>query len=297
MHYPSHPRLAAGQKLSLGRRLQLEGWRWGVLGALLWHFSGALGWLLASWTSDDYGSGGFIALLLIGFFWRRLPAPRALPRQGVLWGLVAVAGLDLLLAPLGVNLVSALLAVLALHLWSLACYHIVGRWWAHPQLLLGVATLPLVHWGNVLFGFELQQLATRVAGAVLRLYGAQVQVEGSLLRFPQMVVAVDQSCSGVRLLVGAFLFGVLAQPKVPSWGRFVLFWLTLLAGVVVSNIVRVMALAVAHLWKGGPPTDAVHQGVGLVLFALLCVTVLQLFRPAAELAPSSVSTGRDGVAL
>jgi exosortase/archaeosortase family protein len=164
---------------------------------------------------------------------------------------------------------SAALAIVALHLWSVAFFEIDGSWYAKPQLYVALCSLPVVHWGNTLFGFHLQQFATRLAGAALSLYGAAVEVDGTLLRFAHMVVAVDESCSGMRLLMGALLFGLLAQPQ----KRRVLFWIALFVGVLLANVMRVMALALAHLWLAGPLRRAFIRASGSVFlrsFALPC---------------------------
>ncbi|MBW2732176.1 MAG: exosortase/archaeosortase family protein [Deltaproteobacteria bacterium] len=250
-----------------------------ALTAIILTFLPGLRWLVSSWTDMNYGSSGYLALPLIALFWRRLPQLRDETRRGALWAAVAVVALEFFLAPLGIHLVMALLAILALHLWSFAFFQITGRWYAQPQLYLGLATLPVAHWGNVLFGFHLQHAVTRIAGGVLRLYGAAVQVEGTLLRFPSMVVAVDESCSGIRLIIAALIFGLLASPR----HKRVFFWLLLLLAVFVANVSRVVTLALLHLWLGGPPTDAIHQGIGLSVFALACGSLLWFWRrPKAQ---------------
>lgn len=244
------------------------------LGAWILHFAPGLRWLAGTWTDGSYDSSGFLALPLLALVWGRLPRLRPEPRWQALGGVVIVAALDLFLAPLGINILTASCAIIALHLWSLAFLDIAGRWYLQPQLYVGLAALPVVHWGNVLFGFHLQHAMTRLAGLVLRLYGAAVQVEGTLLRFPSMVVAVDESCSGVRLLAAGLIFGLLARPR----RRKLLFWCLLGLGLLVANMTRVVALALLHLWLGGPPSEALHQGVGLGVFALVCAALLWRWR-------------------
>jgi exosortase len=258
---------------------------WLSLVALLLLFAPALIWLVGTWSSPDYGSSGFLALvLLVAFFFIRRARlrPRTVIASRPLIGLLLLtAGLEVFFAPLEINVLSAALAIVALHLWSVAFFEIDGSWYAKPQLYVALCSLPVVHWGNTLFGFHLQQFATRLAGAALSLYGAAVEVDGTLLRFAHMVVAVDESCSGMRLLMGALLFGLLAQPQ----KRRVLFWIALFVGVLLANVMRVMALALAHLWLAGPPSESFHQGVGLGLFALVCAALLSLFvRPTQKVA-------------
>ena len=57
-------------------------------------------------------------------------------------------------------------------------------------------------------------------------------------------------------------------------------------GVAVGVMAVLIALATLHVWRGGPPSEAVHQGIGLFLFALFAALLLWLWpkgpRPAQE---------------
>lgn len=251
-----------------------------ALAILLLQFHRALWWIVGTWTDDTYQSFGFLALGVIVLRGRRLPALRDAPSLPHLVGLVAVAALDLLAARLGINLLSALLAVLALHLWAVSfrCYQ--GRWFLQPQLLLALLCLPAAFYLNVLCGHQLQQLVARVAGAGLALYGLPLTgVEGTLIHVGGAAVAVDAACSGVKLLVSGLVFGLLAQPHgAAGWLRRTAFWAALGGLLLCANVARVMSLALAHLRLGQSPSEAAHQAIGLAAFVFACVAALLLSR-------------------
>jgi exosortase/archaeosortase family protein len=265
------------------------------LGALLVQFAGALRWIGRTWSDATYESWGFLALLLLVPALLRPPPRRESPSRAYLAGLCAVCLLDLLLAGLRVHLLSALCAVVALHLWAVSFRAYPGRWWAQRQLWLGLLVLPGAFWANLLFGFQLQQLATRLAAAGLGLYGLPVTVHGTVLELPQATIAVDATCSGVKLLYSGLLFGLLAADHRPpptvvgaraaSHTKRALFWVALLGGLLLANAGRVMCLALAQLQLHRPLGDSAHQAVGLLSFALVAAVSLLVLghapRPAA----------------
>jgi len=56
--------------------------------------------------------------------------------------------------------------VVSFHLWAVAFRAYPGRWWAQRQLWLGRARPAAVFWANLVIGFPLQHLATRIAALV-----------------------------------------------------------------------------------------------------------------------------------
>ncbi len=246
-----------------------------LLVALALRYHEAFAWVAGTWRDATYESWGFLALgaLLL----RRLPPRRRHPSRGHMYGLAVVALADLALAPLGLNVLSAALGILSIHLWAVAFRSYPGRWYGHPQLWLGLLCLPAVYWANVLFGYHLQHLVTRLAAAGLGMYGLPVSSSGTLLQLPATVVAVDTSCSGLKLLYTGILFGVLAGPSGGVLRRG-LFWGSLLGLLLWANVVRVMSLAAGHLHLGRPVGEAAHQAIGLVAFSMACALALLLAR-------------------
>jgi exosortase len=249
-----------------------------AFGAVIAQFAGALAWLVRSWLNPTYESWGFLPLLLLVVVVRRLPPRRAAASVAHLWALVAVAAVDLGAAPLRLNVLRAALAVVALHLWLVAFRNYRGRWYLHAQLWVGLLCLPVVYWANALCGFHVQKLCAATAAASFSLYGLPVATDGTLLRFPGAVIAVDASCSGMKMLFAGVLLGLLA-----TWGpmparRRLLFWAALAALFLAANVLRVICLAVAHLGLGRAPSETAHQGIGIAAFLVAAATSLLLLR-------------------
>lgn len=242
------------------------------------HYHAALIWVGRTWTDTTYESWGFLALLLLAPSLLRPPPRRPIPSRGCLLGILALAGVDLALAPLRLNILSALLGLTSLHLWTLAFRVYRGRWFLHPQLWLALLCLPAVHWANVLLGYHLQHLAGRVAAAGLGLYGIPVVSKGTLLHLPEMVIAVDTTCSGLKLLYAGVLFGLLAGRALDGALAKVLFWSTLFLSLLGTNVVRIISLVMAQRHLGRPVGEILHHGIGLVAFAMACALCLLLLR-------------------
>jgi exosortase len=241
-----------------------------ALALLLLQLHGALLWIAGTWTDDTYQSLGFLALIVLVVRQRRLPPLRAEPSRPHLVGLVVAAALELVAARLGINILSALLAVVALHLWAVTFRRYEGRWFLQPQLLLALLCLPAAFWLNVLCGHQLQQLVARAAAAGLGLYGLPTAgVDGTLIQIGGTAIAVDSACSGVKLLVSGLVFGLLAQPR-GGLARRALFWAGLGVLLLGANVARVMSLSLAHLRLGQPPGEVVHQAIGLAAFVMAC---------------------------
>jgi len=250
-----------------------------LLLALLLQFHRALVWVVRTWSEATYESWGFLPLAALAVGLVRLPPRREVPSWPHLIGLVAVALFDLTTAPLGLNVLSAVLGVVGLQLWLAAFRTCRGRWYLQPQLWLGLLCLPAVYWANVLFGFHLQQLVSRLAAACVGLYGVPVRAEGTMLHLPGVAMAVDSTCSGLKLLYSGVLFGMLLTAgSAARWRPRLLFWSVLLLLLLGANVVRVISLVVAQLQLGRPVGELVHQGVGLVAFAMVCALGLLLWR-------------------
>ena len=255
--------------------------------AVLAHFHRALFWVGRTWQEATYESWGVLALLLLVPMLRRVPSPRSAPSTRHLAGVAGLCLLDLALAPLGLNVLSALLGLTSLHLWAVAFREYRGSWLMQRQLWLALLCLPAVYWANVLFGYHLQSLASELAGRCLWLYGIPARVQGTVITVPGAVLAVDTSCSGLKLLYSGILFGVVATPGLNRGARAILsFWGALLPMLLLGNVVRVLCLAMGQLLLGRPVGDVPHQAMGLVIFAGVCAVMLALLAMIRPPAPA-----------
>ena len=261
----------------IGNTWRLRSLEAACLLALVAHFHRALLWIGRTWQETTYESWGILALLLLVPLIRRMPGLRQRPSLPHLAGALGLCLLDLLLAPLALNILSAGLGLVGLHLWSVAFRRYRGSWLAQRQLWLAMLCLPAVYWANILFGYQLQSLASELAGRCLWLYGIPARIQGTVISVPGAVLAVDTSCSGLKLLYSGVLFGIVASPGFKAGVRAILaFWGALLPMLLLGNVVRVLCLAMGQLFLGEPVGDVPHQAMGLVIFAMICCVMLAL---------------------
>ncbi|MCK5799973.1 MAG: archaeosortase/exosortase family protein [Deltaproteobacteria bacterium] len=231
----------------------------------------ALVWITTSWQDATYDSWGFLPLIFAaGLALRGLPTPRRYPRPRLLGVALTLNILDVTLAPLGINSLSALLALLAF-------FAIAATFWKihrpATMIFLLLGALPLVFWADVLAGHRLQALATRAAGAALHVYGLDLRVEGTVLFWGHEGFAVDAACSGIHMLFAGLLLGALIQPL----GRTrLVFWPILALALFVANVGRVTALTLHQIATHHAPSHAIHEAIGLVTF-VLCVAPVFLW--------------------
>ena len=251
-------------------------WELLALGAVVLQYHRALSWIAGTWGEQTYQSWGFLALALLVPVILKLPPRRATPSVRHLVAVLLLVVVNLICAPLSFHMLGAILGVLSLHLTLVAFRRYRRCWLLLPQLWLALACLPAVFWANAMFGYHLQHLASRLAAAGLALYGVPVSASGTLLQLPSGTVAVDATCSGLKLLYAGVLFGLVSTPAGCGVRRKILYWICLLTLLLGANVVRIISLVVGQLHLGQPVGETMHHGIGLVAFALVCVACLLL---------------------
>ncbi len=150
-------------------------------------------------------------------------------------------------------------------------------WWS-----LLVLSLPLIASLQFYLGYPLRWVTTALSVPLLRLGGLQVSASATTLHWAGETVIVDAPCSGIHMLwTGLFLAATLA-----CWQRLDLratFKLLQRASLTIfaANVLRATALFCVEsgLWPSPP---WMHEGVGLVLFALAVCAIHRMSRPLAD---------------
>lgn len=243
-----------------------------VLGAFalaLWPHARWAAARLADGSDDPLGLAALAVLALLVWRWRRglrsEPRPAAL---AVACGLAATATLLGLFAP---PLLAALVAAGALAALVVA--------WAPsgtpmlPVAGLAALALPVVSSMQFYAGYPLR-VVTAEASAWL-LYGAGFEAvrEGHAMWVDGRLVIVDAPCSGVQMVWLAWFTAC----AVAAWRgvadrafarRLPWVGVIVLAGNVVRNAVLVGLEA-----RGTPAASGLHEGIGVVVLAVVCVAV------------------------
>jgi exosortase len=198
----------------------------------------------------------FFPLLLVGcgvLFWHRWPRSSGRIRpswSASLWWSAGLAFLVLavLLSSPWLAGIAALLTVAGVLLWLQG--HGTWRDWLPVWAILWLVIPPPLGW-DLLFIQRLQLSTSRGASWILDAWGVQHLMEGNVLVVPGHRLLVDQACSGVNstfVLLAATALFMVAYRRPLVWAG-----LMLLGSVVwsaLSNIVRVVAVAVAQTWYG-----------------------------------------------
>jgi exosortase/archaeosortase family protein len=165
---------------------------------------------------------------------------------------------------------------------------------------LMVLALPALPTAQFVLGFPLRAAAGELATQLLSLAGLAVVREGVALRLGDRLVAIDAPCSGVNMLWTALLVAfVLAGASRCSFARTALLTSAAAALAVAGNAVRAASLFLTEsgvlslpaAWAAGTAHDALHQGLGIVAFALALVPLLWLHRRLSQEVASPCASG------
>ena len=130
--------------------------------------------------------------------------------------------------------------------------------------------------------FPLQILASKLASALLPLFGVPVLREGNVIQLPAMTLEVAEACSGIRslmsLLTLAIFYGYFLER--PLWRRVVLA-LASVPIAIAANAVRLLGTGLSvQYWDPDKAMGFFHEFSGWVMFlvSFAClVAVDQLF--------------------
>jgi exosortase B len=259
---------------------------WFAIGAalVLLYAPGYAALVQGPWQGEALAHAPLVAAVAFALLWRarrellRLPAARA-PRA-------AAAGLTagLLLALLGRAQDLHLLTVLS---QPLLFGGIVALYRGRPGL--AVAAFPLLY---LLFTLPLPGalldavtagLKTLVSASVEELLyaiGYPVARDGVVLTIGQYQLLVAEACSGLHSMISLSALGTLyvhlVQPR--RLADNTIFYASLLPIAFVANLLRVLALSLLTYHGGDALARALHDALGVALFALALLLLLGLDR-------------------
>jgi len=246
-----------------------------VLGALLlWIYWRTIAHLVLQWWRDPNFSHGFLVPLFSAYIlWRnRDRIAKITPQPSWSGLLILLAGTFLLLiGDLGAELFLArtslllvLAGVIVLYLgWNF--FRSVLFPWA---FLLMMIPIPAILFNKITF--PLQLLASRLAAAVLPIFGVPVLREGNVINLSSMALEVAEACSGIRslmsLLALAIMYGYLMDTR--SWVRWTLA-ISAVPIAVLANAFRVVGTGLlVQYWDPEKAEGYFHESWGWLTFVL-----------------------------
>lgn len=259
-------------------------WAWSVLLLLLAVLYARVGAkLLLDWyTFPDYAHGFLIPFFCAYVVWEKREAVRRTPMEPS-WAGTALVALGLLTyitgvygAELFLSRISGLLLLAGL-IWTFAGLPML-RVLKFPLLVLLLAIpFPAVIFNQITF--PLQLFASRLASAILPVFGVPVLREGNVIELPMMRLEVAEACSGIRSLMSLFtvavIYGYLLEP---STGRRTLLALASIPIAVAANVLRIVGTGLCvQYWDPEKAMGFFHEFSGwlMFLFSLLLVYLLQ----------------------
>lgn len=267
-------------------------WQIGLFATiLLWAYGPTLWHLVGQWANsdEDYTHGFVVPIFSAYVLWQERARLRGILRQPSWSGLTLIfLGLAFLnLGQMGAELFTArssLLLVLAgivVLFFGWEIFRAVLFPWAF--LLLAIP-LPTIIYNKITF--PLQLLASRIAAAVLPLFGVPVLRQGNVIQLANITLEVAKACSGIRSLMSlialAIIYGYFLEQRL--WVR----WLLALAAVpiaVVANSARVIGTGLVANISPQYAEGYAHESLGLAVFVVSLILLYALHSLIQRLLP------------
>lgn len=237
------------------------------------------------WEFPDFSHGFLVPPFAAYVLWRKR-AVLANTRITPAWSGVALIAFGLLILFLGVygaelflSRISLVLVLSGLVLAFGGSQMLKETRFALFVLLLAIP-IPAIIYTQITF--PLQLLASKLASALLPLFGVPVLREGNVIQLPAMSLEVAEACSGIRslmsLLTLAIFYGYFLER---SFWRRVALALASVPIAIAANAVRLLGTGLSvQYWDPDKATGFFHEFSGWVMFlvSLTClIAVDQVF--------------------
>jgi exosortase len=259
---------------------------WGQLAVIaalsLWLFGPTLIHLVGQWWHNpDFSHGFFVPVFSAFVVWHERARLARVPLRPAWAGLAVLAfglfvfivgqmGAELFLARSSMLIVLAGLIVLLLG-WSYlrALLFPLG-------FLVLMIPIPAIILNQITF--PLQLLDSRLAAAVLPLFGVPVFREGNVINLPGIQLNVAEACSGIRSLLSlttlAIIYGYLTDRRVAVR---VLLTVASVPIAVAANSLRIIGTGLlVQYWDKDKAEGFFHASWGVFIFAIALVMMYAL---------------------
>lgn len=240
------------------------------------------------WQFPDFSHGFFVPPFAAYVLWRKR-AVLANTKLAPQWSGVVLVALGLLVLLLGVygselflSRVSLVLVLAGLVLGFGGRTMLKETRFALFVLLLAIP-IPSIIYTQITF--PLQILASKLASALLPLFGVPVLREGNVIQLPALSLEVAEACSGIRslmsLLTLAVFYGYFLERS--TWRR----WILTLASVpiaIAANAVRLLGTGLSvQYWDPDRAMGFFHEFSGWVMFLISLTCLIAVDQAFARL--------------
>jgi exosortase len=228
------------------------------------------------WQIPDFSHGFLVPIFAAYLVWAKrktLLATRISPN----WGGVAVIGVSLIVLLLGVYGAELFLSRVSLVILLAGLILCFGGMQFLKELRFALLVLLLaIPIPSIIFNeitLPLQILASKLAGALLPLFGVPVLREGNVIELPSMKLEVAEACSGIRSLISLFtlsiFYGYFLEKS--SLRRTVLA-LASIPIAIAANAVRILGTGLCvQYWDPDKALGFFHEFSGWVMFLVSLV--------------------------
>lgn len=231
-----------------------------------------IGKLVLDWyTNPDFSHGFLVAPFAAFLLWDKRKVLRHTPIQPTwsgLW-LIVAAIFVLFLGVYGAELFLSRLSLVMLLggiVWTLFGRVMLREVRFAILVLLLAIPIPAVLFNQITF--PLQLLASRMASALLPLFGVPVLRDGNIIQLPSMQLEVAEACSGIRSLMSLFavavFYGYFLERS--TWRR-VLLALASIPIAVFANAARIVGTGLCvQYWNPDKAVGFFHEFSGWLMF-------------------------------
>ena len=266
----------------------VEHWQLEILGLLtLWLYWPTLVRLVGQWSNDrDFSHGFFVPLFSAFVVWQDRNRLARLTRNPSWFGAIVlfIALVTLLVGQMGAELFLTrsslifLLAGLVILFGGWNLFRAVLFPWAFLFLMIPI---PAIIFNQITF--PLQILASKVAAAVLPIFGVPVLRQGNVMILASMALEVADACSGIRSLMSlatlAIIYGYLMERRL--WVRYVLALASIPVAVVANSCRIITTGLMVQYWDPDKAEGEFHTSWGWIVFVtslLMLYAVHRLIR-------------------
>ena len=234
------------------------------------------------WQIPDFSHGFLVPLFSAYLVWEKRTTLRGI-QLAPSWSGIAVIVLGLVVLLLGVygsELFLSRVSLIILLAGLVLCFG--GRQFLKELrfallVLLLAIPIPAIVFNQITF--PLQILASKLASALLPLFGVPVLREGNVIELPLMKLEVAEACSGIRSLMSLFTLAVFYGYFLEkSFWRRVALALASIPIAIAANAVRIFGTGLCvQYWDPDKAMGFFHEFSGWVIFlvSLACLFMVQ----------------------
>jgi len=242
------------------------------------------------WLLPDFSHGFLVLPFALYLVWqkrKKLSAIQLAPS----WTGIAVILVGLMVLLLGVYGAELFLSRFSLVIVLVGLILSFGGWPLLKELRFALAVLLLaIPIPAILFNqitIPLQVLASKLASALLPLFGVPVLREGNIIELPAMKLEVAEACSGIRSLLSLFTLSIFYGYFLEkTFLRRTLLALASIPIAIAANAVRILGTGLCvQYWDPDKALGFFHEFSGWVMF-LVSLGCLLIVQQAMHLVPA-----------